>query len=162
LNGDKAWFEKTTTYFNTSPRFGPGTHLATTIDDSVSMKWPEDSNPHYLKPPSARTGFEYAIRNGIASTLQNQLYGITREHIFMSPLTCRPITKNGDSGSAILNKFYEVEFMAWGGDSWSPVLDVTYASFFPDVIADIERKAGWQPGSCVLLDSHELSNRSGS
>ncbi|TAQ90745.1 hypothetical protein B7494_g927 [Chlorociboria aeruginascens] len=148
---DISWYRKTRLQFDVSPPLDAATTRPAITNERALLPWSPVTDPHYIKPPSARSGFEYAVRNGIKSTVVEQFWGLTREHIFVHPILTKAVTTKGDSGTAILNKQYEIEFMAWGGSK--EVIDITYAIFFANVLADIERKAGWQPGSLMVLKS---------
>jgi hypothetical protein len=64
----------------------------------------------------------------------------------------RKVTEEGDSGSSILDKDYNVAALTWGGDHYSSVRDLTFATPFSAVVQDIETRMRWEGGSCILSD----------
>jgi hypothetical protein len=136
---DEAWIKKSVIEFSRSPVFGKFSGKPLKVGDL------------YWKPPSARSEFQLGVCNDVRSTLQNGPCGLTREWTLISPFPYRKITKPGDSGSAILDKDYNVAAMVWGGDEYPLYGDLTFATPFGAVIEDIERRMGWEPGSCVWV-----------
>jgi hypothetical protein len=133
------WLKKSIKEFSKSPVFG-----------RISSKPLKPGGP-YLKPPSARSRFQLGICNDVRSTLHNGASGLTREWTFISPFPGGKITTPGDSGSAILDEDYNVAAKVWGGDQYALDGDLTFATPFCAVIEDIERRMGWESGSCVWI-----------
>jgi len=105
--------------------------------------------PHYLKPPSARSKFRMGVCNGIRSTLVDGPCGLTREWTFISTIAGRNVTELGDSGSSILDKDYNVAALGWGEFQYTAVGDLTFTTPFSAVVQDIETRMGWERGSCL-------------
>ena len=137
IDGD--WIKKSAVKFSGSPVYG-----------KFSGKPLKPGDP-YLKPPSATSRFQLGICNDVRSTLHDGPCGITREWTFISPFPGGKVTEPGDSGSAILDKDYNVAAMAWGGNQYPLDGDLTFGTPFGAVIEDIERRMGWEPASCVWI-----------
>lgn len=108
----------------------------------------------FMKPPSARSGWQIGVCVGIQATKYNGPCGITREWSFISYDPKKKFSVNGDSGSPTLDQSGNIAAMIWGGSANkdSAIVDITWATPFYLVLESVEDTMGWERGSLVWCD----------